>query len=76
MSSTVRPDFAKTIDNQAAPNRLSGGVVHQPSVDGLKKFYKRKHSATKKTSLSNMGVNEQSYSPMTKFKHNLEGNKI
>jgi len=77
----IEPKLAKTIENKNAPNKLTGSVNPQPDYQGLKKFYgglqrSRKNSATRKTSLSNTGVNEANYSPMTKFKHDLEGNKI
>lgn len=76
----IEPKLAKTIDNENAPNKFSG-YKPQPDYMGLKKFYgdlkkTRKSSASRRTALSNMGVNEQNYSPMTRFKHNLEGNKI
>ncbi len=76
----IEPKLARTIDNENAPNKLAG-YNPQPDYMGVKKFYgalrkTRKSSATRRTALSNTGVNEQSYSPMTKFKHDLEGNKI
>jgi hypothetical protein len=76
----IEPKLARTIDNENAPNKVAG-YNPQPDYMGAKKFYgglkkTRKSSATRRTSLSNTGVNEQHYSPMTKFKHDLEGNKI
>ena len=68
----IEPKLARTIDNENAPNKFAG-YNPQPDVMGNKKFYAlkkaRKSSASRLTSLSNTGINEQNYSPMTRFKH-------
>lgn len=75
----IEPKLARTIDNESAPNKYDG-YKPQPDVEGIKKFYGTlkisTNSPTRRASLSNQGVNELSYSPMTKFKHSLERNKV
>ena len=71
-----RPDFATTKMNENAPTKSNGKIVNQPDIEGLKKFYARQHSPTKRISLSHKGTNEQNYSSMTRFKKGLEANKI
>jgi len=52
-------------------------VKNIPDYKGLTAFYKqRAPSASKRISLSNTGTNEQTNSPMTKLKCELEVNKI
>ena len=78
--SPPRAQNATTEMNKSAPkkfNKSVNGDKSIPDFKGLKQFYKeRVPSATKRVSLSNMGVNEQTNSPMTKLKSNMEVNNI